>query len=384
MREVGLANLDNIACGAGILGTGGGGDPYIGKLLAEAAIARHGPVRLVSLNEVPPDAVIIPIAMLGAPTVSQEKLPNGTEALAALRALEEATGQTATHLVPIEIGGLNSLIPLAAAAETGLLVVDGDAMGRAFPEAQMVLPTLAGIPTSPMAIADDKGNTLVLRAASNQWCERIARAVCTATGCSVFTADTVLTGRQLRDGLVAGTITLAEQLGAAVRAARADHTDPVTTVAGWLGGVRLIAGKVIDINRATTGGFARGTATIVGTGAASGVQLHLSFQNEYLIAERDSRVVTTTPDLICVLETDTGDPVTTEAMRYGNRVTVLGVPGDPRWTTPAGLQLVGPRYFGYDRDYQPLATGATTPAGQQQQTDTQGVRLPPSTPASAE
>jgi uncharacterized protein len=351
VREIRGDDIADIARGAGILGTGGGGDPYIGRLLAEAAIDRHGPVTLVSVDEVPPDAVVVPVAMLGAPTVSQEKLPNGTETLSALRALEEAAGRTATHLVPIEIGGMNSIIPLALAAETGLPVVDGDAMGRAFPEAQMVLPTLAGIPSSPMAVADDKGNTLVLHTVSNVWAERIARAACVVTGCSVYTADTVMTGAQLPDGLVAGTITLAMRLGAVVRDARANHTDPATAVASLVGGVLLATGKVVDVHRTTTGGFARGGATIAGPST----ELRLSFQNEYLLAERDGDIVATTPDLICVLETDTGEPITTETMRYGNRVTVLGIPCDPRWTTPAGLELVGPRYFGYDNDYQPLS-----------------------------
>lgn len=350
MREIGGADIDDIARGAGILGTGGGGDPYIGRLLAETAVDRHGPVTLVGIDEVPPDAVVVPVAMLGAPTVSQEKLPNGGETLAALRALEAATGRAATHLVPIEIGGMNSLIPLALAAETGLPVVDGDAMGRAFPEAQMVLPTLAGIPTSPMAVADDKGNTMVLRTVSSVWAERIARAACVATGCSVFTADTVMTGAQLRDGLVADTVTLAQRLGAAVREARAEHADPARAAASLVGGVILATGKVVDVHRVTTGGFAKGTATIAGPEG----ELHLSFQNEFLLATRDDDVIATTPDLITALETDTGDPITTESLRYGDRVTVLGIPSDPRWTTPEGLELVGPRYFGYACDYHPL------------------------------
>jgi uncharacterized protein len=65
-------------------------------------------------------------------------------------------------------------------------------------------------------------------------------------------------------------------------------------------------------------------------------------------------VLASVPDLICVLETETGEPVTTEGLRYGLRVSVLGVPCDPRWRTPAGLDLVGPRYFGYDHEYRPV------------------------------
>ncbi|MEU7002304.1 DUF917 domain-containing protein [Nonomuraea sp. NPDC046570] len=349
MREIGIDQLDDMARGAGILGTGGGGDPYIGKLLAREAIRRHGPVPLYDIGEVPADATVVPVSGMGAPTVLLEKLPAGTEELTALRALEAVIGRPATHIVPIEVGGVNSMIPIAAAAQAGLPLVDGDAMGRAFPEAQMVLPTLIGVSNTPMALADDKGNTLVVDAVSNRWAERISRAACVQMGCQVSTADTVLRGDQLRDGLVPATLTLAENLGRAVRLARAEHADPVAAALGVLGGVRLFTGKVVDVERRTTGGFARGRARLEGTGA-----LELSFQNEHLLARRDGEIVATTPDLICVLDTDSGEPVTTEAMRYGLRVTVIAAPCDPRWTSPAGLKLAGPRYFGYDCDYLPL------------------------------
>lgn len=350
MREIGIDQLDDLARGAGILGTGGGGDPYVGKLLAREAIRKHGPVPVYSIDEVPDDATVVPISGMGAPTVLLEKLPAGTEELAALRALEAVIGRRATHIVPIEVGGVNSMIPIAAAAQAGLPLVDGDAMGRAFPEAQMVLPTLIGVRNTPMALADDKGNTLVLDAVSNHWAERIARSACVQMGCQVSCADTVLHGWQLRDGLVPDTLALAESLGRAVRLARASHASPVAAALDVLGGVFLFEGKVVDVERRTTGGFARGHARLE---SPSGTP-ELNFQNEHLLARRDGAVVATTPDLICVLDTDTGEPVTTEAMRYGLRVTVIGAPCDPRWRSPGGLELAGPRYFGYDCDYVPL------------------------------
>ena len=49
-----------------------------------------------------------------------------------------------------------------------------------------------------------------------------------------------------------------------------------------------------------------------------------------------------------------GVPVTTESIRYGFRVALIGIPCDPRWRTDDGLALVGPRYFGYDVDYVPV------------------------------
>lgn len=84
--------------------------------------------------------------------------------------------------------------------------------------------------------------------------------------------------------------------------------------------------------------------------------LELDFQNEHLLATRDGVTVATTPDLICVLDSESGDPVTTEGLRYGLRVSVLAARCDPRWTSPGGLALAGPRYFGYDVDYLPFGS----------------------------
>ncbi len=358
MREVTSAQIADIARGAAILGTGGGGDPYVGRLLAQQAIARSGPVRLVTVSEVPPDAVVVPVAMMGAPTVMIEKLPSGGEIASALTALGEVLGREPTHICCIEAGGVNSMIPFAAAAQTGLPLVDADGMGRAFPELQMVLPTLAGVAASPMAVADEKGNTAVLRTADNHWAERLARSATVDMGCSAMTAQYVLRGDQLSGALVPGTLSRAERLGAVVAAARAAHADPVAAATAELGGRLLFQGKVVDVSRRTTAGFARGTAVLDGAGAAPGApdaaKLELEFQNEHLVARADGTIVASVPDLICVLETDTGEPVTTEGLRYGFRVTVVGVPCDPRWRTPAGLELTGPRYFGYDHEYRPV------------------------------
>ncbi|MGW1006579.1 DUF917 domain-containing protein [Streptomyces sp. NPDC002520] len=358
MREITLDHLDDIARGAGILGTGGGGDPYVGKLLAREAIRRHGPVTVVDIDEVPDDALVVPVSAMGAPTVLLERIPNGTEELLALRALERHLGRQATHIAPIEIGGINSMLPIACAAAAGLPLVDGDAMGRAFPEAQMVLPALIGVSATPMALADDKGNTVIIDAVSGHAAERLARAVCVEQGCQISCADTAMTGAQVAPGLVAGTLTLAENLGIAVREARAHHRDPITAALRLLDGKHLLTGKVVDVGRRTEGGFARGRAKIDGTGADDGRILELDFQNEHLLATRDGETVATTPDLICVLDTETGDPVTTEGLRYGLRITVIAAPCDPRWTTPAGLALAGPAYFGYPVDYLPFATDA--------------------------
>ncbi|HEY0247623.1 MAG TPA: DUF917 domain-containing protein [Gryllotalpicola sp.] len=342
--------LPALARGAAILGTGGGGDPYIGRLLAEAAIRAHGPVTVVQPAELPDDAVVVSAAMMGAPTVMVEKLPSAEQFAEAVRTLTARLGITPTHIACIEVGGVNSTTPIVAAAELGLPLVDGDGMGRAFPEVQMVLPTLYGHAAAPMSVSDEKGNSLVLDTIDNRWAERLARTATVEMGCSVSTAQYVLTGAQLKESYVTGTLSLCVRLGEAVTEARAANTDPVAAVAELLGGRVLLQGKVVDIERRTQTGFARGTAHIAGTGADEARSATLHFQNEHLLVEADGAVATTAPDLIIVLDAETGEPITTEGLRYGARVRILTAPADPRWHSAAAHRLAGPAYFGYDTD----------------------------------
>lgn len=350
---IGESDLIDVATGAAILGTGGGGDPHIGRLLAAAALHAGGPVRMVDLASVPDDGCVLPVAMMGAPTVMVEKVPSARQAAAAVQALAGYLGRTATHLACAEAGGVNALIPLVAAAELGLPVIDADAMGRAFPELQMTIPTMFGVSATPMSIADEKGNRGVFDTVDNGWAERLARSATIDMGCSAMVSLYPMSGRQARASLVAGTLTLCGRLGRAVRQARAAHDDPVRTIVDLLRGAHVFTGKVIDVSRRTEGGFARGVAVLDGLDSDRGERATVRFQNENLVLHRGDEVVATVPDLICLLEAETGAPLTTETLRYGHRVRVVVAPSDPRWHSPAGHALVGPRYFGYDFDAVP-------------------------------
>lgn len=355
MRQFGEDQLDDLAVGAAVLGTGGGGNPYVGKLLARAALREHGPVTIVDVDEVPDDALVVPSAFMGAPTVLVEKLPRGDEAVRAFETLQEHLGREITHTMPIEAGGLNSVTPFSVAARLGIPIVDADGMGRAFPEVQMVTASVFGIPATPMAMADEKGNTIVLgETVDNRWTERFARSIAVDMGSTAVVAQYPLSGEQLKRAMVPGTLALAEELGGLVREARAAHADPVDAVAARLDGHRLFTGKVTDVERRTVGGFARGAAVIEGFGASTGSAMTVRFQNEHLVAEADGRVLASVPDLIMVLDSETGEPTTTEDLRYGFRVAVLAAPCDRRWRTADGLALVGPRAFGYDFDFVPV------------------------------
>ena len=349
-----MDQLDDMATGAAVLGTGGGGDPYIGKLLAREALRDRPPLTMLSFDELDDDDFVILGGAGGAPTVGVEKLPSGHELVHAFRTLETHFGKKFTAVMSPEAGGINSMIPISLAAAVGLPLVDGDIMGRAFPEIQMAIPTLWGITATPMAMADEKGNAIILDTISNRWTEVMARSLIVQMGAVTHATNFPMTGAQVKQAAISGTMTLIGQIGRAIREAREQHRDPIAAATAITGGHELWRGKIADVDRRTVGGFARGAARIVGTGAYADHTLQLDFQNEFLAARVGDEMLATTPDLITVLDAETGEPITTENLRYGFRVAVLGIPCDPRWRSEGGIALAGPRYFGYDVPYIPV------------------------------
>jgi hypothetical protein len=354
MQRIGPERMDDLALGAAVLGTGGGGDPHIGKLTAIAAMRQHGPVEMIEMSDLKDDDLVVPAAMMGAPTVMLEKLPRGDEIVGAFEGLQTYLGKKITAVTPIEAGGLNSTTPFIVAAVLGLPLLDADGMGRAFPELQMVSPTMHGISATPMAIGDEKGNSAILNTCDNLWTERIARTMTIQMGGVAFIALYSMSGAQARQSLIAGSVSLSIRLGEAIHAARREKRDPIAALLGITGGRRLFSGKIMDVQRRTEKGFARGEAVFRGLGDDEGHTLVIRFQNENLIALRDDEPVATVPDLITVLDAESGEPITTENLRFGFRVVVVGMPCAPAWRTAAGLALVGPRVFGYDVEFQPL------------------------------
>ena len=354
-------DLVDLAQGAAFLGTGGGGDPYIGRLMVREAMAAGNEVEIIDLEEVPDDALIIPTAMMGASTVIVEKLPAGDEAVASLSKLEAILGRKAYATMPIEVGGINSTIPLMVGALLGLPIVDADGMGRAFPELQMETFAVYGVPGSPIVITNEYGDSAVIETRDNVMLEWLARGVTIRMGGSAFIAEYAMDGKTAKRTSVPRTLSLARQIGACLRRAREEHTDPFAALIDLLPntaygyGKIIFRGKISDVQRETTQGFARGRVRIAGLEGWSGT-MEIDIQNENLVARVDGRIKAIVPDLICVLDSDTAEPITTEMLRHGQRVTVMGVAVPPMMRTPEALEVFGPKAFGIDVPFMPVET----------------------------
>ncbi|MBX5477279.1 MAG: DUF917 domain-containing protein, partial [Clostridia bacterium] len=209
-------DAEDIALGAGVLGAGGGGNPYLALLRLKMELERGHEVVVWPLEAVPDDSQGCGISGMGAPTVGIEKLPRGDEMIEAVRALERHTGRRVDYLVIGEIGGGNSIAPLVAAAQSGLPVIDCDPMGRAFPELQMDTFMIGGVKPFPFALHDAHGNTVVFdRVLDPKTAERLGRAVTAAMGASAALALPWITGAELKRTAIRGTLSLARDIGRA-------------------------------------------------------------------------------------------------------------------------------------------------------------------------
>ncbi|HEX4240233.1 MAG TPA: DUF917 domain-containing protein [Steroidobacteraceae bacterium] len=358
-RELHPEDIRDLCLGAAFFGAGGGGDVHIYRLVAERVIARLGAVTLVPPDELPDDAFVVDVGESGSPIVGLEHLPPENHGVELLRRFERFVGRKVTHLIACELGGANSIVPLVVAAACRLPVVDGDGMGRAFPESQMMTFPIYGVAPTPAAVADYLGNVVYLETSDAHEYERETRALVTVMGGTLLAMDHPMTAAQVRETAVPGTLTLAQSVGRTLREHRGGAQGLVPALSRHLRGtaygnvVHLYTGKIERVSRRTEGGFDVGEVTLR---AFEGAQppLRIAMRNEFLVAWSGDDVVATTPDLITMVEHESCLPITSERIRYGQRVSVIGIGAPRHYLTERGLAAVSPRSMGFDLDYRPL------------------------------
>jgi DUF917 family protein len=351
-REFTLDDIESLAVGAWILGTGGGGSPYLGLLNMRRLYEQGHRVELMSPLDLDDEDWVAVVSNMGAPLVGQERLADSRNIARAVAMQQDYHGWKFRAVMSLEIGGNNSIQPLMAAAHLGLPVVDADTMGRAYPEAQMTSVAVGDLRPYPCALYDPRGiEAMVTNVPTWKWMERASRKICTEMGSIASTCKAPRTGAEVKQWGIHFTTSKAIGIGRRVREAQRLHLDPIAAVLEEAGGKPLFRGKVIDVARRTTEGFLRGTATIEGLDEDRGARLELAFQNEWVVAWRDGSPIAMSPDLICVLDSVSGNAFGTETIRYGMRASVIALPAPPVFLTEKGLRHVGPRAFGYDIDF---------------------------------
>jgi len=335
--------------GAAIFGTGGGGDPEKGLKLLLEDLHNDRELRLIDLTELSNNDLIVCPYFCGTIAPTSQKHANiiyDDPIVESFKRIEKILGEKVSAVATTELGGFNTAAALHVASVMNIPLVDGDYVGRAAPELFQSTANIFDVPLLPSVITTSTGNLIIIeRCANLDDYERIARTASLSSG-SAAIVDTPVRGSMAKKVLIKGTVSRCIEVGKIVREANMAKRDPIPRVIEYLGGVLVFKGMVEKYSWSDTGGFLYGEAVYEGVDEWKGHELKIWIKNENIIAWMDGKVVITAPDLIIVVN-EKGYGITNTELKEGMKAFVIGVKAPEVWTTKKGLEIFGPRHFGF-------------------------------------
>ena len=349
MKTLKEEELENILLGCTVLGTGGGGDLKEGLERVKKDIEMGKKFRIISLKDVPDNALVASPYHCGSLTSSHEKVEIPEDILS-FKALQEYFGEDFFATVSTELGGGNTATALSVAANMGIPIVDGDPAGRSVPELQHSTFFINNRSIIPMSVANKFGDIVIVKKVLDDFrAEKIVRSIAIVSGGNVGVTDHPMRGKNLKTSIIPNAISYAEKIGEVLK-----KTMDYKKVAEAGGGYILFKGEVVESPWEDKEGFTVGEIYIKGTEEYRGSEYRVWYKNENLMAWRDGKVDITTPDLICILSKEDSMPITNPNCKKGMEVVIIGYPAPKEWRTERGIEILGPKSFGFDCGYVPI------------------------------
>jgi DUF917 family protein len=346
-----------LAIGAKILSCGGGGDTKTVQSLLMSIMSDEDTITVLSISDVK-DEWIAAFGMMGSTVLYDENIPSGQEGVQVLKMYESATQRKVAALIPIEIGGINALTPLVTAVQTKLPVVDGDGMGRAFPELSMTTFHLLGIPLSPMALQTHNESTFIPNWEDDQNTAELAVDFTVRNGGFAHIICFAAGGRKMKTSMIPGSLNLIRRLGSTVtkEAPLSQKVEDMICVfenSVYGRPLQIIIGVVSEVNRWFEKESLIGNFVVDGRSSFSNKRIEIEFKNEFISIKED-KYICTTPDLIIILNEENMLPYNVSEIQVGLPVIVFAVHCPNILGTKEILEQVGPENFDLDVSYKPL------------------------------
>lgn len=355
--------------GCTFYGTGGGGLPENGVKSLMAQLKDGKEIGWIDVNEIPDDAYVACTFLMGSiapltPEVKKEmegfgliepKYTDNETLSEAIKELSQYTGKEISAIVPIELGGANTPGGIAAALINDIPVVDGDYTGRAIPEIQQTTPYINGKALWPISSVDLWGNVCIIKDGINyRMIERIGKILSVAAYSMTGDVGFLMTGKEMKESIIQGTLTECYEIGKLIRETYESNEDPIKAIVEKLDGFVLIEGKVIKKETEDKAGYYWGINTIKGNNKFEDEIVKVWFKNENHVAWKNDKVIATSPDIITIVEANTGEPIANPTLKEGDEVAVLGFKARDIFRTKKGIDILGPRYFDFNFDYIPI------------------------------
>jgi uncharacterized protein len=331
----------------------------------KAAIAQGKKFTMISVEDLPNDWTTVTVAGVGGggaweyvtDRTKRQNLPTiQNTSVAAVEALSRHLGKKFNAVVRIE--AVQAAAALTLASELGVPVVDACLSGRARPEIEQQIPWINGIPSTPAALVTRWGDTVILdKTVDDYRAEDLGRAVAVASGGGAQMAMNSMSAADVKRGVIKGALSQAILFGRTAREAVAQGKDPVAELVKVTKGFKLFQGVVTKADMKGDRGFTWWDVEMKGTGPYSGHTYRIYVKNENIVSWLDGVPDAMSPDTIQNLDPKTGDAHNGGALggyKLGAELAIIAYETSPMWRTPKGIEVFGPRHFGFDFDYVPI------------------------------
>lgn len=341
-------------------------DPTGSIASVREALAAGRTFRMISAEEFPDNGLVVAVQGLGGggaweyviERTEEQGLPTIEDPRRrVVELLSEYTGKEVTALVRSEAAGATATA-LLLAADMGIPTLDGGITGRAVPEVQQSIPWINGIASIPTAIVTQWGDEIIIKHAVDEYrVEDIGRAIAVASAGSAVITMTPMSGAQIKQGVISGNLSEALLYGKTVREAREAGEDPIAALVDVSNGYKLFQGVVTRSDERGERGFNWVEVEFRGIGEFSGRSYRIFVKNENIVGWLDGELSAVSPDYIYNLVPETGESnigVGIGGYTVGEEIVIVGVPAPPQWRSEKGIELMGPRHFGFDFSYVPI------------------------------
>jgi DUF917 family protein len=334
LRTLSNQELLDLVDGAAIFSAGGGGDPDDGHRLVDNLASDGFTVKLANPSEVPDNGKVVNFACIGATTAVEYE---SDAAVTAFKSLEEYAGFSAYAVIPVELGGFNTVAAIDVAARCGIPVLDADGAGRSVPEVHLKVYTIDDIPLTPMVVANANAKNIVVvkETIDSKAAERIARTLAAEWDNSAYTARRILTGSQVKTSPIQLSLSKSMRIGKLLK----KTVEPTKAILKEIGGFKLFEGFATRVKQETKAGFTFVDVKLHGSRECVESEFEFKAKNEVLVAYKNEKLAAIAPDIITPVHPETGKCITAEKIEKDNRIAVLGLPAPQKWRTSRGLGL---------------------------------------------
>ncbi len=357
MKYIDQSWIKPLYLGSIFLGAGGGGKPDNILLLCQKIFSKVLTVPLLDIEELAEDKVYAATGLVGSPEVVDDFFCTGQESLEALNRLSKSINSPLAGLFTLECAGVNILYPLCVAGLAKLPLINGDCIGRAFPELQMTTFHLNNQALRPFVFSNTEKKVYEFDDKDNFMLELNIRHILSQVDNIGFFATCPTKGKELQKILIPHTFTLAYEIGR-VFTTYTSYEDMLynlikTTRNSIYGAcIELFIGTVQQIENIEHKHWQ--AIYLKGIKDYQEETLQILTQNENLIAYKNNKLAAMVPDLISMIDIDTLKPINNNTISPGMNIAVLGTPAPLVWKTKDALNIVGPQCFGYKSPYKSL------------------------------